>query len=156
VVFDGEITSAKIKLSTESTYRDAIFSADSNIIPGDTTFNDNGDPVYSENSLQLSVDLSQDGTYGPDENPVIIRVKQGFTGAIEDVIDRVLKTTTGSLQIAQKYADDTLDEVKERIEDEKERLKLREARLIEKFAKLEATLAILQTQVAGLFGSGLI
>jgi len=152
----GVITSAKIKLSTESTYRDATFSADSNIITGDTTFNDNGDPVYSENSLQLSVDLSQDGTYGTDENPVIIRVKQGFTGEIEDVIDRVLKTTTGSLQIAQKYADDTLDEVKERIEDEKERLELREARLIMKFAKLEATLATLQTQVAGLFGSGLI
>ncbi|GAI90910.1 unnamed protein product, partial [marine sediment metagenome] len=95
VVIGEEITSAKIKLSTESTYRDATFSADSNIITGDTTFNDNGDPVYPENSLQLSVDLSQDGTYGTDENPIIIRVKQGFTGAIEDVIDRVLKTTTG-------------------------------------------------------------
>ena len=156
VVIDGVITSAKIKLSTESTYRDATFSADSNIITGDTTFNDNGDPVYPENSLQLSVDLSQDGTYGTDENPIIIRVKQGFTGAIEDVIDRVLKTTTGSLQIAQKYADDTLDELKERIENEKKRLELRETRLIMKFAKLEATLAILQTQVASLFGSGLI
>jgi len=152
----GVITSAKIKLSTESTYRDATFSADSNIITGDTTFNDNGAPVYPENSLQLSVDLSQDGTYGTDENPIIIRVKQGFTGAIEDVIDRVLKTTTGSLQIAQKYADDTLDELKDRIEDEKKRLELRETRLIMKFAKLEATLATLQTQMAGLFGSGLI
>ena len=152
----GVITSAKIKLSTESTYRDATFSADSNIITGDTTFNDNGDPVYPENSLQFSVDLSQDGTYGTDENPIVIRVKQGFTGAIEDVIDRVLKTTTGSLQIAQKYADDTLDELKDRIEDEKKRLDVREARLIMQFAKLEATLAILQTQMAGLFGSGLI
>lgn len=156
VVIGGVITSAKIKLSTESTYRDATFSADSNIITGDTTFNDNGDPVYPENGLQLSVDLSQDGTYGTDENPIIIRVKQGFTGAIEDVIDRVLKATTGSLQIAQKYADDTLDEVKERIEDEEERLELRETRLIMKFAKLEATLATLQTQMAGLFGSGLV
>ena len=152
----GVITSAKIKLSTESTYRDATFSADSNIITGDTTFNDNGDPVYPENSLQLSVDLSQDGTYGTDENPIIIRVKQGFTGAIEDVIDRVLKTTTGSLQIAQKYADDTLDELKDRIENEKKRLDVRETRLIMQFAKLEATLATLQTQMAGLFGSGLI
>lgn len=156
VVISGVITSAKIKLSTESTYRDATFSADSNIITGDTTFNDNGDPVYPENSLQLSVDLSQDGTYGTDENPIIIRVKQGFTGAIEDVIDRVLKTTTGSLQIAQKYAGDTLDELKDRIENEKKRLDVRETRLIMQFAKLEATLATLQTQMAGLFGSGLI
>ena len=61
-VSGGEITSAKIKLSTESTYRDATFSAGSNIITGNTTFNDNGDPVYPENSLQISVDLSQDGT----------------------------------------------------------------------------------------------
>jgi flagellar capping protein FliD len=156
VVSGGEITTAKIKLSTESTYRDATFSAGSNIITGNMTFNDNGYPVYPENSLQLSVDLSQDGTYGTDENPIIIRVKQGFTGAIEDTIDRVLKTTTGSLQIAQKYADDSLDEVEDKIEDEKERLDVREARLIEKFAKLESTLALLQTQVAGLFGSGLV
>jgi len=47
-------------------------------------------------------------------------------------------------------------ELKERIEDEEKRLELRETRLIMKFAKLESTLAILQTQVAGLFGSGLI
>jgi len=156
VVSGGVITSAKIKLSTESTYRDATFSADSNIITGDTTFNDNGDPVYPENGLQLSVDLSQDGTYGTDENPIVVRVKQGFTGAIEDAIDRVLKTTSGSLQIAQKYADDTLDDLEDKIEDEKKRLDARETRLIMKFARLEATLAAMQTQMAGLFGSGLV
>jgi flagellar capping protein FliD len=154
VVSGGVITSAKIKLSTESTYRDA--TVDGNIVTGDTTFNDNGDPVYPENSLQLSVDLSQDGTYGTDENPIVVRVKQGFTGAIEDAIDRVLKTTSGSLQIAQKYADDTLDGLEDKIEDEKKRLDARETRLIMKFARLEATLAAMQTQMAGLFGSGLV
>ncbi|MHC4891167.1 MAG: flagellar filament capping protein FliD, partial [Planctomycetota bacterium] len=155
-VSGNQITEAKIKLSTESTYRDATFSAGSNIIIGDSTFNDNGDAVYPENGLQLSVDLSQDGTYGTDENPVIIRVKQGFTGAIEDAIDRVLRTTTGSIQVAQKYADETLDGLRDRIEDEKDRLDERETRLIEKFARLESTLAILQSQMAGLFGSGLM
>jgi flagellar hook-associated protein 2 len=155
VVSGGEITSAQIKLSTESTYRDMTFSAGSNIVTGDSTFNDDGDPVYPENSLQLSVDLV-DGTYGTDENPIIIRVKQGFTGAIEDTLDRILKTVTGSIQISQKYTDDTLDDLKDRIEDEEYRLDGKETRLIEKFARLESTLAMLQTQMAGLFGSGLV
>jgi flagellar hook-associated protein 2 len=154
VVSGGEITTAKIKLSTESTYRDA--TVDGNIITGDLTFNDDGYALYPENGLQLSVDLSQDGTYGTDENPIVVRVKQGFTGEMKDAIDRVLRITTGSLQIAQKYADNTIDALKDRIDDEKDRLETRETRLIEKFAKLEGTLARLQLQMAGLFGSGLM
>ncbi len=154
-VSGGEITEAKIKLSTESTYRDMTFTTGSNIITGNSTFNDDGNPVYPENGLQLSVDLVN-GTYGTDENPIIVRVKQGFTGAIEDVIDTMLRTATGPLQISQKYADDTINALEDRIEDELDRLEKREARLIAKFAKLEATLAILQNQMAGLFGSGLL
>jgi flagellar hook-associated protein 2 len=154
-VSGGEITEAEIKLSTESTYRDMTFSTGSNIITGDSTFNDDGDPVYPENGLQLSVDLIN-GIYGTDENPIIVRVKQGFTGAMEDVIDTTLRTSTGPLQISQKYADDTLDALEDRIEDEIDRLGEREDRLIEKFAKLESTLAILQSQMAGLFGGTLL
>jgi len=150
-VSGGEITEAKIKLSTESTYRDMTFSTGSNIITGDSTFNDYGDPVYPENGLQLSVDLSVDDTY-----TATVRVKQGFTGAIEDVIDRTLRTTTGPLQISQKYADDSIYTLKDRIEDEEDRLDDREARLIAKFAQLERTLAILQSQMAGFFGDTLL
>jgi len=151
VVSGGAITSAQIKLSTESTYR--TMTIDGSIITGDSTFNDDGAPVYPENSLQLSVDLSQDGTYGTDENPIVVRVKQGFTGVIEDAIDRMLKTTTGSIQIAQKYANETLDTLKDRIKAEEDRLDKKETRLIAKFARLEATLAMLQAQMAGLFGA---
>jgi flagellar hook-associated protein 2 len=154
-VSGGEITEAKIKLSTESSYRDMTFSTGSNIITGDSTFNDDGDPVYPENGLQLSVDLI-DGTYGTDANPIIVRVKQGFTGAMEDVIDTTLRTVTGPLQISQKYAVDTIDALEDRIEDELDRLDDREARLIAKFAQLESTLAILQSQMAGLFGGTLL
>ncbi len=154
-VSGGNITEAKIKLSTESTYRDMTFTAGSNVITGNSTFNDDGDPVYPENGLQLSVDLVN-GTYGTDENPIVVRVKQGFTGAIEDVIDTTLRTATGPLQISQKYADNTIDALEDRIEDELDRLEVREDRLIEKFAKLESTLAILQNQMAGLFGFGLL
>jgi flagellar hook-associated protein 2 len=139
-----EITSAKIKLSTETSWRDATWSG--NIITGDSTFNDNGGPVYPENSLQLSVDLSQgEGTY-----TATIRVKQGFTGAIEDALDRMLKRTTGSIDIAQEQMDDSLDELQDRIEGEEYRLTQREARLVARFARLEKTLALLQNQMAAL------
>jgi flagellar capping protein FliD len=118
---------------------------DGNIITGDGTFNDDGDPVYPENGLQLSVDLSVDGAY-----TAAVRVKQGFTGAIEDAIDRMLKTTTGSIQIAQESADGSIDGLQDRIEDEEYRLEKREARLVAKFAQLERTLTLLQNQMVGL------
>jgi flagellar hook-associated protein 2 len=147
VVSGGAITSARIKLSTESTYRDASFSG--NIITGDSTFDDNGDPVNPENALQLSVDLSQDGTF-----TAAVRVRQGFAGAIEDALDNVLKVTTGSIQIDQEHVDDQLEALQDKIELEEERLDKREQRLIARFARLEKTLALIQSQMAALgFGN---
>ena len=143
VVSGGAITSAKIKLSTESTYRDATYSG--NIVTGDSTFDDNGNPVYPENALQLSIDLSQDGTFS-----ATVRVKQGFTGAIEDALDRMLKVTTGSIQIDQEHVDDQIKEIQEKIELEEYRLTKREERLIARFARLERTLALIQNQMAAL------
>ena len=147
VVSSGAITSARIKLSTESTYRDAAYSG--NIVTGDSSFDDNGDPVYPENGLQLSVDLSQAGTF-----TATVRVKQGFAGAIEDALDKMLKVTTGSLQIDQDSVSDTIKNLQEKIELEEYRLTQREARLVDRFARLERTLALLQRQMAVLgFGT---
>jgi len=147
VVSGGAITSAKMKLSTESTWRDATYSG--NIITGNSTFDDNGDPVYPENSLQLSVDLGQDNTF-----TATVRVKQGFTGAIEDVLDNMLKVTTGSVQIDQEHVDDQIEEIQKKIELEEHRLTVREKRLIARFARLERTLALIQSQMAALgFGT---
>jgi len=143
VVTSGAITSAKLKLSTESTWRDATYSG--NIVTGNSTFDDNGDPVYPENALQLSIDLSQDGTFTAD-----VRVKQGFTGAIEDKLGNMLKATTGSIQIDQEHIDDQIEEIQEKIELEEYRLTAREERLIARFARLEKTLALLQNQMAAL------
>jgi len=116
-----------------------------NIITGNSTFDDNGDPVYSENSLQLSVDLSVDGTY-----TATVRVKQGFTGAIEDALDRMLKVTTGTIEIDQEHVGDIIEQIQEKIEDEEDRLTKREVRLVARFAHLEKTLALLQNQMAAL------
>ena len=139
----GVISSATIKLSTESTYRDATFS--DNIITGDSSFNEDGDPVYPENGLQLSVDLSQDGTF-----TATVRVKQGFAGALEDSLDRMLKVTTGSVQIDQEYVKEAIEEVQEKIELEEYRLAQKEDRLVARYARLERTLALLQNQMAAL------
>ncbi len=143
VVSDSAITSAKIKLSTESTWRDATYSG--NIVTGDSTFDDNGDPVYPENALQLSVDLSQDNTF-----TATVRVKQGFTGAIEDALDDMLKVTTGSVQIDQEHVNDQIEQIEEKIELEEYRLTKREERLIARFSRLERTLALIQSQMAAL------
>ena len=146
-VSGGAITNARIKLSTESTWRDATYSG--NIITGDSTFDDNGDPMYPENALQLSADLSQDGTF-----TATVRVKQGFAGAIEDSLDNMLKATTGSIQIDQEHVDDQIEEIQEKIELEEYRLTVREERLIARFARLERTLALIQNQMAALgFGT---
>ncbi|MHC4633193.1 MAG: flagellar filament capping protein FliD [Planctomycetota bacterium] len=141
VVSGGVITSAKIKLSTESTYRDAIYSG--NIVTGDSSFDDNGDPVYPENGLQLSVDLGQDGTF-----TATVRVKQGFAGAIEDALDRMLKAATGTIQIDQEHVDDVIKGMQTKIENEGYRLILKERRLVARFARLEKTLALIQRQMS--------
>jgi len=133
VISGGAITSAKIKLSSESTWRDATYS--DNIITGDSTFDDYGDPLYAENGLQLSVDLSQDGTF-----EATVRVKQGFAGALEGALGNMLKATTGWIQIDQEHVDDQIEELQEKIELEEYRLTKREARLIAQYANLEKTL----------------
>jgi flagellar hook-associated protein 2 len=142
-VSGGAIISAKIKLSTESTYRDATYS--DNIVTGNSSFDDNGDPVYPENGLQLSVDLSQDDIF-----TATVWVKQGFAGEMEDALDLTLKLTTGSLQIDQEYVDDTIEDLQEKIELEEERLARKEEQLVKRFARLESTLALLQSQMAAL------
>ncbi len=143
VVSGGVITSAGIKLSSESSYRD--MTIDGNVITGNGAFDDNGDPVYPENGLQLSVDLSQDGTF-----TATVRVKQGFAGAMEDALDKILKATTGSINIDQEHVQDQIELLQDKIELEEYRLTKREERLVTRFALLEKTLTLLQNQMAAL------
>jgi flagellar capping protein FliD len=143
IVSGGAITSARIKLSSESTYRDAAYSG--NIITGESSFDDNGDPVNPENGLQLSVDLTQDGTF-----TAAVRVKQGFTGAMEGALDRMLKATTGTIIIDTEHVKDQIDLLQDKIDIEEERLTKKEKRLVARFARLEKTLALLQNQMSAL------
>jgi flagellar capping protein FliD len=144
VVIGGAIFSAGIKLPGESTYRDMTVSGN-NIITGNSAFDENGNPVYSENGLQLAVDLSKDDTFY-----ATVRVKQGFAGALEDALTKMLATTTGSIQIDQEQASDMLERISDKIDSENTRLSKREARLVARFARLEKTLALLQQQMSAL------
>jgi len=142
-VSSGSITSAKIKLSTESTFRDATI--DGQLVTGDSTFDDDGDPVYPENGLQLSVDTSQDGTF-----TATVRVKQGFAGAIEDTLQSMLKVTDGTLQIDQEHVEDQIENLQDRIEDQQERLEAKRQLLLKQFIRMEKALTVLQAQMSAL------
>ena len=142
-VAGGAITSARMKLATETAYRNATVTG--NIVTGDSTFDSDGEPVNPENGLQLSVDLGQDGTF-----TATVRVKQGFAGAIKDRLDRVLKATTGTLQLDQDQANDQIKHLQGNMDREQVRLTDREARLVAKFARLEKTLALLKNQMSAL------
>jgi flagellar hook-associated protein 2 len=141
----GDISQAWIKLSTEddSQYREAAISG--NLITGDSTFDDNGDPVYPENNLQITAPTT--GTAGSTIYATI-RVKQGFAGAMEDALDRMLKATTGTIQIDQEHVDDVIKGIQKKIDAEEYRLTLRESRLVTRFARLEKTLALIQQQMS--------
>jgi len=146
VVSGGAITYAGIKLHTESEYRTATFSG--NIVTGNSSFDENGNPIYPENGLQLSVNLSQDS--GVDPFTATVRVKQGFAGAVEDALDKMLKLTTGSIQLDQDYVTDSIEQLQDRIDTEEERLTEEQERLVARFARLERTLALIQQQMNAL------
>ena len=141
----NEIVSAKIKLSTETEYRDAA-SWDGNIITFDNSFDDNGTPENPEHSLQLKVDLAE-GTYGTDANPVIIQVKQGIFGSLEDTLAELLKTD-GQMDISAEAIEEKISRMEDKIEKEEDRLERVEDRLTQKYARLEKILTAMQQQMA--------
>ncbi len=142
-VAGGVITSAKIKASGESTYRDATFSG--NLVSGSIAFDSKGNPLHPESGLQLSVDLAQDGTF-----TAIVQVKQGFAGTMQNLLDKVLKASNGWLTLDQKAGKQRMENLNDRIAAEQERLDRTETRLKTKYARLESTLTLLKAQMAAL------
>jgi flagellar hook-associated protein 2 len=140
----GNLSEAYFKLSSESdsAYRAATISG--NVITGDSTFDTNGSPNYSENSLQITAPTT--GTPGSTVYATI-RVKQGFTGAIEDTLDRMLKATTGTIKIDEEHINDQIKMLQDKIDTEQERLDAKQERLVAQFARLEKTLTLLQSQL---------
>jgi flagellar hook-associated protein 2 len=146
-VTDGVITGAQIKLATESVWRAATYNG--NVVTGNSSFDENGNPVNPENGLQLSVDLSQGGP-GLHTFTATVKVRQGFAGAIEDALDKMLKASTGSIDIDQKNVDDTITGLQDRIDEENDRLDRKQQLLIGRFARLEKMLTLLKNQMAAM------
>jgi flagellar capping protein FliD len=145
-VTGGAIEYARIKLATESTWRN--MTVDGNIVTGNSEFDTNGNPLYAENGLQLSVDLSTDATYTPT-----VRIKQGFAGTMKDSIADMTKSSTGTLAIDEDHVGDQIDLLQDRIDRENDRLDKYQERLVARYARLEATLTLLQQQMSALTGS---
>ena len=146
VEFDasGNISSARIKLEGEDTYREMTLSG--NVAIGNSTFS-GGQPVYAENGLSLTVPLT--GTPSSTISATVY-VKQGFTGQMQDAIDRMLKYSTGTLQIDQAQASNQIDELQDKIDREQDRVDKKEERLIARYARLEKQLALLESQMSAL------
>ena len=145
-VLDGAIVanSALIWTSDETISDARVATIDGNTIIGDAGFT-NGYPDHPENSLTMTVDLTTNGTF-----TATVYVKQGFAGATRDLLDDILKTSTGRLDVSQNSVRDAIDRLNERIDSEQRRLESIENRLILKFARLEQTLAMLNQQMSGL------
>ena len=112
---------------------------------GDSDFDSNGFPVYDENSLQFTVDLASDP--GATTWEATINVKQGFAGELKDSLTDMLKSVTGRIPIAIDSSNDSIDRMEEWIEKEEIRLEKVEERLVLKFARLERTMSMIQSQM---------
>ncbi|MCD6394751.1 MAG: flagellar filament capping protein FliD [Planctomycetes bacterium] len=134
------ITDVRIKLSTESSFRDnSTWSND--FVTGMAVF-DEGSPVYPEHGLQFTVDLNQaNGTY-----TATVNVKQGMAGAFEEYLNEILEAD-GRLDVSKETLDDRITAMERRIENEEARLTKVETRLINRYARLERTLTMMQQQM---------
>lgn len=143
---DGSvITSAQIRMVGETEWRDATFSG--NVVYGNSEFDENGNPVYDENGLQLTVDVSKTSGTALEAT---ISVRQGIFGALEESLDEMLDSVDGRVTISKERIQEQIDNTNDRIETEQARLAREEQRLIEKYARMEKMLSIIQQQFAGL------
>ena len=145
IVVDGDpkITSVKIKLSSESTWRSVAWP--DNFVTCNSDFDDDGNPLYPENGLQFTIDPDlSEGTH-----TATINVKQGIAGALEDLLDQIVEVG-GRLDVSVGILNNPdygkITAMTRRIENEEKRLNNVETRLISKYARLERTLAMMQQQ----------
>ncbi|MGE5293931.1 MAG: flagellar filament capping protein FliD [Solirubrobacterales bacterium] len=139
-VAGGVITSAQIKLTGETTWRDATI--DGSLVTGNNTFLE-GVAINPENGLQLSVDTSKDGTFN-----ATVQVRQGFAGAMAEQLNNMLKSSNGTLTMDIESLEDSIGNIQEDIDNEEDRLDRRQTALEAKYAALERTLTLLQSQTS--------
>lgn len=146
----NQIGAVRIRVPGGSWYTAATWTSD--LITIDNDLDSNGQPLFAAGSLQFSIDLTQtaaDGTYN-----ATIRVKQGVAGSLEDLLDQTLDVDgrlDTSVAAFSNPAYGRIARITARIEREEARLEGLQTRLINKFARLEKTLALMQQQM-GIIG----
>jgi flagellar hook-associated protein 2 len=141
-----KITDVRIKLKTETEWRHATWNG--NVVTGNSTFDKDNNPVYPENSLQFTVDLAQGaGTYTSS-----ISVKQGIVNKLDSYIEEVLKAD-GRIDISQSTLDDKISAIETKISKEQTRLEKYKSRLVDKYARLEKTITLIQQQYSQITGT---
>ena len=128
----GNITGARMKLTTESTFRDA--TVESGYVVGASANPEGG----------LWVKVEWDGS--SSTQTAVVRVTQGVAGAISYALDDMLDSTEGLIHnIASSY-EEIVSHMEDRIEQEEKRLDLIRQQLTQRYARLEQLLAQLQGQ----------
>jgi len=138
----GELVSAQIKGADEGNdaWRDA--SVESGVIVGD--------PDHPEAFLQVTATYAGTGTVEAE-----VRVRQGFAGRLYDAIDNLLDATDGAIPLVQDRCQSAIDTIDDHIEQQQARLTRLEATLRDRFARLESTLTMIESQrsVLAMYGS---
>lgn len=94
-----------------------------------------GNSAFSESGIVVEVINMTDGDYSGE-----VRLKQGKTGEMVDVLKGLTSETDGPLQILEDNYQDIMNNIDTKIEYEQERIDSYERTLRNKFARLEATL----------------
>jgi len=140
----GNITSALIKLTTESWSKARAMKVSGKNISGSSELDGSKNPLYPEFDLNLTVDTSKTGTLN-----ATIQIKQGFAGAMHETVDSSLKTG-GRVPLALNSLKDQITTQEDRITKEQDRLENYETRLRQKYARLEKMLNQIQQQFSGI------
>ncbi|KPK86771.1 MAG: hypothetical protein AMJ81_00475 [Phycisphaerae bacterium SM23_33] len=131
---DGSIQAARIKGADESEWR----SMD---VDGNTLLGAAGNP-----EVGLELTAVSDGTPGEHTQSAQVRVRQGFAGALYDILQDVLDATDGAVTLKKGALQQTIEEIDRKIETQQQRLEAQEQRLREQYARLEAILARFDAQ----------
>ena len=126
----GNLTAGRIKLSSESTYRD--LTVDSPYLVGTA---DNPEHALYIKAVWDGVSSTQSAT---------ICVRQGIAGRFTDALDSMLDASEGLLHNLDESYQGIIEQIDLRIEQEEARLELLRERLNAKYARLEQLLVELQ------------
>ena len=110
-------------------------------IDGSTLVGAAGNP---ESALQITA--ISDGTSGIHTQTATVRVRQGFAGAIYDLMDDILDAETGAIASKKDYIQTTIEGLEDKIEQQEDRLETQEMYLRARFARMEVRL----TQLDGM------